>query len=113
MRYILIVLVLSLALTIPGVINPAFAQEAETTPTAEQTGQAPAAVRLEELEISLPSLEVLYIPRREVDLPPVKFTGTYLSGRLAPAPKLFVIDKKDLKPLRVEEVANLLAKERN
>ena len=102
-----------------GFYGPVIAQEMESNQTvqtesiAEEAEETPAAVRLEELEIRLPGLEVLFIPRREVELPPVKFGGMFKSSYLQPASDLFTIKEKDLKPMGAKELGELLVKARN
>ena len=90
-------------------LNMAFAQDIDV---GEAEEEAAATVILEELEIKLKALEVFYIPRRDIPLPPVEFAGTFISGYLEPSYELFAISPKDKEPMKIDDFKKMFAKER-
>ena len=85
----------------------------EQEPEAEPETPASEPIRLEEFFIKLRGLEVFYIPRREVELPPIEFSGTFLTDYLEPSSDLFMLSDDDKAPLKNINLRVMLAKERN
>ncbi|NQS99424.1 MAG: hypothetical protein HQ591_13325 [candidate division Zixibacteria bacterium] len=78
----------------------------------EAEGKPQEVLKIEEVTIMIPAMQVFTIPRMEAELPPVDFIGIFKSGILQPDPAIFCLREEDLKPVIIDDYEKILAKKR-